>query len=395
MSYFTEPPRHPLRLSAHDREAGIVFDLVDVRNARRLSERPARFGEHLQRAHHCRRDENSGGLLTGVPRQRSVYPGQVDARAPADDQPRSAIRNHVRLAAGRVPGRNHRSCRRSASRTSRARQISRRSFRGLSAVYDLFGDGKTALKFAASRYDQPITLQNVLRLNPLGATMDTRRGPSVRPTRLSGCDLNRDLVPQLNELGVSSGFTFGQNNRYDADLEWPNSTELSVEFQRQIFGNIVLSRPDTHIASRGATSDRETWPSRRTPTFRSLLSKRTAARQVTVYNQDPALRGKTDVLWDNDSALDTNFNGADFTVTKRLSNNWSLAGGASFGETLGRHLSDDERDHGRSQQPELPVSARALRQRRAVVVSRLWCLRASVPDHRQRDGAVLRGISRS
>ena len=44
----------------------------------------------------------------------------------------------------------------------------------VSAVYDLFGDGRTAIKFSASRYDQPITLQNVLRLNPLGATNDTR-----------------------------------------------------------------------------------------------------------------------------------------------------------------------------------------------------------------------------
>ena len=39
---------------------------------------------------------------------------------------------------------------------------------------------RTALKFAASRYNQPITLQNVLRLNPLGATSDTRAVDGVR-----------------------------------------------------------------------------------------------------------------------------------------------------------------------------------------------------------------------
>ena len=52
-----------------------------------------------------------------------------------------------------------------------------------SVVYDLFGDGRTALKFSASRYDQPITLSNVLRLNPLGTMNDTRPGRSARPAR--------------------------------------------------------------------------------------------------------------------------------------------------------------------------------------------------------------------
>ena len=37
------------------------------------------------------------------------------------------------------------------------------------------------------------------------------------------------------------------------------------------------------------------------------------------------------------------FNGADFTVNKRMSNHWSVNGGASFGKTRRRHLSDHER----------------------------------------------------
>ena len=44
----------------------------------------------------------------------------------------------------------------------------------VSAVYDLFGDGETALKFSASRYDQPITLSIVQRVNPIATTNDTR-----------------------------------------------------------------------------------------------------------------------------------------------------------------------------------------------------------------------------
>ena len=38
-----------------------------------------------------------------------------------------------------------------------------------------------------------------------------------------------------------------------------------------------------------------------------------SGRQVTVYNQDPALRGRFDVLWDNYREMDTEFNGVDIT----------------------------------------------------------------------------------
>ena len=203
-----------------------------------------------------------------------------------------------------------------------------------SVVYDVFGDGKTALKFAASRYDQPITLQNVLRLNPLGATSDTRVWTVCAAGQTSGCDLNGDLVPQLNELGVSSGFTFGANNRYDPDLQWPNSTEYSLEFQRQIPGNVVVSlgytRRETrrNIGAKNVAVPLESY-------VPLAVIEANSGKAVTVHNQAPALRGRTDILWDNFPELETTFNGTDMTVNKRLSHRWSLTGGASFGRTTG------------------------------------------------------------
>ena len=137
-----------------------------------------------------------------------------------------------------------------------------------SVVYDLFGDGKTALKFSANRYDQPITLQNVLRFNPLGATSDTRLWTVCAAGQVAGCDLNADLVPQLNELGPSNGFTFGQNNRYDADLHWPTSTDTAWNSSAS-YPATSLRRSATRIASRGTTSLRGTSLFPPTRTFRS------------------------------------------------------------------------------------------------------------------------------
>lgn len=204
----------------------------------------------------------------------------------------------------------------------------------VSAVYDLFGDGRTAIKFSGSRYDQPITLQNVLRLNPLGATNDTRVWTTCAGGKTSACDLNGDLVPQLNELGPSNGFIFGQNNRYIDNLQWPSSTEFTIEFQRQLPGEIVVSAGYTH-----RTTAHNIGPRNVAVPLNSYIPltvvEANSGRQVTVYNQDPLLRGKSDVVWENNSGLDTEFNGADFSVAKRMSSHWSLNGGASFGKTVG------------------------------------------------------------
>ena len=76
-------------------------------------------------------------------------------------------------------------------------------------VYDLRGDGRTALKFAANRYDQPIQMEFVGRLNPVGATSDQRQWlpqSQCNDPGVLGCDRNGDLIPQINELGPSGGF---------------------------------------------------------------------------------------------------------------------------------------------------------------------------------------------
>src|SRR5205823_2475992 len=61
----------------------------------------------------------------------------------------------------------------------------------------------------------------------------------------------------------------------------------------------------------------------------------TSGRPVTVYNLNPALRGRFDVLWDNYSELNSDFNGLDLTLNKRLDQRWMLITGLSFGSNKG------------------------------------------------------------
>jgi hypothetical protein len=211
----------------------------------------------------------------------------------------------------------------------------------VSVVYDLSGDGRTALKFNASRFNQPIGMSLAVRVNPngasfgaAGATSDTRAWTACRAGQTSGCDLNGDLLPQMNELGPSSGFNFGNVNHYSPDLEWPVANEYRVEFQRQLPGSVVASlgytRRETrrNIGSRNLAVPMDSY-------IPLQVTEANSHAQVTVYNQNPALKGKFDVLWANDPAEDTAYNGADVTLNKRMSNGWALMGGFTVNHTVG------------------------------------------------------------
>ena len=206
-----------------------------------------------------------------------------------------------------------------------------------SIVYDLFGDGTTALKFAANRYVVPVGVQVVGRINPVRSTSDNRQWrPQSRCGEATtlGCDRNGDLVPQLNELGPSSGYSLGTSARYADGYDWPNANEYTVEIQRQLPGNMVLSAGFTRREKRNQLGERNM--AIPTSTYQRLtVVERNSGQTVTVYNQDSTLRGRIDTLWDNDPEMDSTYNGGDITLNKRLSNRWMMTGGVSMGRNIG------------------------------------------------------------
>jgi hypothetical protein len=204
-------------------------------------------------------------------------------------------------------------------------------------VYDLAGDGMTALKFAANRYVVPVGVQVVGRINPVRSTNDTRQWlPQSRCAEAAtlGCDRNGDLVPQLNELGPSSGYNLGTTSRYAEGYDWPNSNEYTVEIQRQLPGNMVFTvgyvrREKRHqLGSRNMAVPANTY-------IPLTVTERNSGQTVTVYNQSPALRGRIDMVWDNDPEMDSTYNGGDVTLNKRLSDGWMMTGGISLGKNVG------------------------------------------------------------
>jgi hypothetical protein len=208
-----------------------------------------------------------------------------------------------------------------------------------SAIYDVAGDGKTALKFGANRYNVPIVLSYVQRLNPVGLASDSRVWTLCAAGQTNSCDLNRDGIPQLNELGVSTGFGGGVTSRY-GDVKVPLADEYIAEIQRQLPGNVVATvgyvyrKKFNNLVQRNVAVPRETY-------IPLTVTERNSGQTVTVYNQAPSTRGQIDNVFYSDPAGDILYHGADITFNKRMSNRWSLLAGGSFGETTGDNVGGD------------------------------------------------------
>jgi hypothetical protein len=127
----------------------------------------------------------------------------------------------------------------------------------LGVSYDLFGNGKTALKGTFNKYVFGPDLVVFTRLaNPIGAI-------ATNATR-TWTDRNNDFVPQLDELGALSATTFGLpviTTRYDPDTlngwgkrgyNWEASASIQHEllprvgisagYYRRWWGNLLVSQ---------------------------------------------------------------------------------------------------------------------------------------------------------
>jgi hypothetical protein len=183
-------------------------------------------------------------------------------------------------------------------------------------------------------------LSYIQRLNPTGIASDSRVWTVCAVGQTSGCDLNGDRLPQVNELGASTGFGGGAATRYAEGLKPPLADEYVAEIQRQLPKNVVATvgytyrRKFNQVGVRNVAVPTETY-------IPLTVTETVSGERVTVYNQAPGLRGRIDNVWDSDPSQDTEYHGADITLNKRLSDGWSLMGGASFGRNTGDPVGGD------------------------------------------------------
>jgi hypothetical protein len=116
----------------------------------------------------------------------------------------------------------------------------------LGVAYDLFGNGKTALKATLSRYVQTSTLSTARLLNPFNTTVNN----TTRPWD----DVNRDGIPQDSELGALANTNFGRVSvatQYDPDTiegfgkrraNWEVSASVTQELMSRVSVDVAYFR---------------------------------------------------------------------------------------------------------------------------------------------------------
>jgi hypothetical protein len=199
----------------------------------------------------------------------------------------------------------------------------------VSMIYDVSGNGATAIKFSANRYKERVTETYLNRVNPIGLSSDVR----------TWTDTNRDLVPQLNELGPSSGFNIGTTNRYADVLRWPSTNEIDLEFEQQLPGKLVFGAGYFYRAYRDVIGQKN----EKVPTSSYIpitVTEVTTGRQVSLFNQDPATRGLFDTVFFNSPEMNKTFHGVDLSIQKRMANRWSMMASFTYGHDVGNSGGD-------------------------------------------------------
>ena len=158
----------------------------------------------------------------------------------------------------------------------------------LGLAYDLFGNGKTAVKATLSRYVQTSTVGFARLLNPLNTSVNN----ATRPWG----DANGDGIPQLSELGALSNNAFGQVNiatRYDPETysgfdnrrnNWEVSTTVSHELMSRVAAEVsYFRRAQGHFTT---TDNLDAAPS----DFQQYLRQRAQGSAPAQRRRQPDLR---------------------------------------------------------------------------------------------------------
>ena len=223
----------------------------------------------------------------------------------------------------------------------------------LGAAYDLFGDGKTAIKVSFGEYLITETTATADANNPQDTVINTAsRGWT---------DLNRDYVPNCDlldpvtngECGPLSATNFGQpsvvSTRYDTDVlrgygKRPNNWEASVGMQHEILPGASVNvsyfqrwYKNYQVVDNLAAAPSDYDPYCVTAPVDSRLPDGGGYEICGLYDINPTKFGRVDSLVtfaDNYGSVNNVYQGLDVTLNARLQNGSFVSGGLNVGREL-------------------------------------------------------------
>jgi hypothetical protein len=191
----------------------------------------------------------------------------------------------------------------------------------LSVAYDLFGTGRTVVKGSVSQFTQRQGAALINQLNPM------RQNTEERPW----ADANGDRIPQLPEIGPGQGaLDRGANVRVADDLTRPTQWEITASLEHQLSDNLAVTLSYfrrrysdlTAVVNVAVTADDYT---------PLTITNPLDGQPLTIYSQTAGSIGRVDNVLLNSDLLTQRYDGAEVTVTRRLTERFTLFGGLTVG----------------------------------------------------------------
>jgi hypothetical protein len=193
----------------------------------------------------------------------------------------------------------------------------------LGFTYDLFGNGKTAIKVYYGRF-----------YNQFGSEIAQAANPNALVNQaVAWTDRNGNRALDAGELGAFTGFPRGLFPSVDGGASRPYSEEINAGVEQQLANNFAVGVSYHRRQHRDGLGvlDRARTPDTYSPVPRAYVDPISGQPQtITIYNLQPEFITARDRYISNPGFLESDYDGVAMEVQKRMSNGWQMLAGLTL-----------------------------------------------------------------